>query len=123
MKMNLSFIEPHIPYEYIEEDSLRMSLMRRFAEAQDMRVVRALEEEMRDRFGPPPQEARDFVTIAALRVACAAAKIDRIDEANGRAVFRRIGSHDIAKVVDLKGKSAAAKLSELIRACTSSRRA
>ena len=123
VKMNLSFIEPHIPYEYIEEDSLRMSLMRRFAEAQDMRVVLALEEEMRDRFGPPPQEARDFVTIAALRVACAAAKIDRIDEANGRAVFRRIGSHDIAKVVDLKGKSAAAKLSELIRACTSSRRA
>ena len=117
VKMNLSFIEPHIPYEYIEEDALRMSLMRRFAEAQDMRVVRALEAEMRDRFGPPPQKARDFVTFAALRVACAAAKIGRIDEANGRAVFYRVGTRDIATVVDLKGKSAAAKLSELIRAC------
>lgn len=118
VRLNLSFIEPHIPYEYIEEDALRMSLMRRFAEAQDMRVVRALEAEMRDRFGPPPDEARDFVSLSALRVACAVAKIGCIDEANGRAVLYRAGTRDIAAVVDLKGKSVAARLSELIRACT-----
>ena len=118
VRLNLSFIEPHIPYEYIEEDALRMILMRRFAEAQDMRVVRALEAEMRDRFGPPPDEARDFVSLSALRVACAVAKIGCIDEANGRAVLYRAGTRDIAAVVDLKGKSVAARLSELIRACT-----
>ena len=118
VRLNLSFIEPHIPYGYIEEDALRMSLMRRFAEAQDMRVVRALEAEMRDRFGPPPDEARDFVSLSALRVACAVAKIGCIDEANGRAVLYRAGTRDIAAVVDLKGKSVAARLSELIRACT-----
>ena len=81
------------------------------------RVVRALEAEMRDRFGPPPDEARDFVSFSALRVACTAAKIGCIDEANGRAVLYRAGTRDIAAVVDLKGKSVAARLSELIRAC------
>ena len=67
---------------------------------------------------PPPDEARDFVSLSALRVACAVAKIGCIDEANGRAVLYRAGTRDIAAVVDLKGKSVAARLSELIRACT-----
>ena len=104
------------PCEYIDEDVQRMSLMKRFAEAQDMRVVRALEDEMRDRFGPPPPEAKEFVSTVALRVACASAGIDRIDMTGDRAVFYKAGSGKISGVETLRSRTASGKISELIRA-------
>ena len=115
VKLNLDFVNPRIPYEYIEEDAQRMSLLKRFAEAQDQRIVNALTAEMQDRFGPLPDEVREFVKVASLRVACANAGISNIDTKGTRAVFYKIGSRDIALVHDLRGKTAAAKLGELLR--------
>ena len=122
VKLNLDFTNPRLPCDYIEEDVQRMSLMKRFAEAQDMRVVRALEDEMRDRFGPPPPEAKEFVSTAALRVACAAAGIDRIDMTGDRAVFYRVGSSEVSHVETLRSRTASGKISELIRAVARLRR-
>ena len=116
VRLNLDFASPRLPYEYIEEDVQRMSLMKRFAEAQDMRVVRALADEMRDRFGPPPEAAREFVQIAGLRVACAAAGIDHVDTKDARALLYKAGSREVFKVVDLRAKNSAGKIKELIRA-------
>ena len=116
VKLNLDFATPRIPYEYIEEDVQRLSLMKRFAEAQDVRIVKALAEEMKDRFGPLPDEAKEFVRIAELRVVCAAAGISNVDVKGTRAVFYKTGSREVFKVIDLKGKTAARKLSELMSA-------
>ena len=115
VKLNLDFANPRLPYEYIEEDVQRLSLMKRFAEAQDVRVVKALAAEMKDRFGPLPDEAKEYVRIAELRVLCAAASIDHIDVNGTRAVFYKTGSRDIASVSTLRGKTADAKIGELIR--------
>ena len=115
VKLNLDFANPRLPFEYIEEDVHRMSLMKRFAEAQDVRIVRALADEMQDRFGPLPAEAAEFVRIAELRVRCAQAGVDHLDVKETRAVFYRNGSRDIHRVVDLRGRTAEAKLGELIR--------
>ena len=116
VKLNLDFANPRLPYEYIEEDVQRLSLMKRFAEAQDVRIVKALAAEMKDRFGPLPDEAKEYVRIAELRVLCAAASIEHIDVKGTRAVFYKTGSRDVFKVIDLKGKTADRKLSELIAA-------
>ena len=115
VKLNLDFANPRLPYEYIEEDVQRLSLMKRFAEAQDVRVVKALAAEMKDRFGPLPDEAKEYVRIAELRVLCAAASIDHIDVNGTQAVFYKTGSRDIASVSTLRGKTADAKIGELIR--------
>ncbi len=115
VKLNLDFANPRLPYDYIEEDVQRLSLMKRFAEAQDVRVVNALAAEMKDRFGPLPPEAEEFVRISKLRVLCANAGYGHIDVKGPRAVFYKVGSRDIAKVIDLKGKTAEAKLGDLIR--------
>ena len=115
VKLNLDFANPRLPYEYIEEDIQRLSLMKRFAEAQDVRIVKALAAEMKDRFGPLPDEAKEYVRIAELRVLCAAVSIDHIDVKGTRAVFYRTGSRDVFKVIDLKGKTPDRKLTELIR--------
>ena len=115
VKLNLDFTSPRLPYEYIEEDVQRLSLMKRFAEAQDVQIVKALAAEMKDRFGPLPDEAKEYVRIAELRVLCATASIDHIDAKETRAVFYKAGSRDVFKVIDLKGKTSDRKLSELIR--------
>ena len=131
VKLNLDFIDPSpasddeesaasLPYSYVEEDAQRMSFLKRFAEATDERVIKALAEELEDRFGPLPPAASRLVTLARLRVKCAAAKISNIDVRNGRAVFYRVGSRDIAFVRDLKGKTTDRKLKELT-ACVSAK--
>ena len=116
VKLNLDFANPRLPYEYIEEDVQRLSLMKRFAEAQDIRIVKALAAEMKDRFGPLPDEAKEYVRISELRVLCASVSIDHIDVKGTRAVLYRTGSREVFKVIDLKGRTADRKLSELIRA-------
>ncbi len=102
-----------LPYSYVEEDVQRMSFMKRFAEAMDVKVVSALAAELRDRFGPLPPPAKRLVALAKLRVACAAAKISNIDVKDRRAVFYRAGSRDVAFVRDLKGRTPDRKIAEL----------
>ena len=116
VKLNLDFANPRLPFDYIEEDSHRMSLLKRFAEAQDLRAVHALAAEMKDRFGPPPPEADEFVRVAELRVRCAMAGISNVDAKGTRAVLYRSGSDKIFKVVDLPGKTPRKKLAELAAA-------
>ena len=125
VRLNLDFIDASpasedeesaaaLPYGYMEEDAQRMSFLKRFAEATNEKIVNALAEEIEDRFGPMPSAAKRLVTLARLRVRCAAARISNIDVRNGRAVFYRVGERDIAFVRDLKGKTADRKLRELI---------
>ena len=123
VKLNLDFANPRIPFTYIEEDAQRLSLMRRFAEAQDRKAVKALAVEMEDRFGPLPPEAKEYVRVALLRTECAAARIASIDVKGPQAVFYKVGSRDIAFVERLRGTDAATKLSELLRAARRSDRA
>ncbi len=116
VKLNLDFVNPHLPYDYIEEDIQRLSLMKRFAEATDLKVVAALAEEMRDRFGPLPSAAEEFVKVSELRVDCARHRVTNIDVKDDRAVFYRLGSREIALVITLKGLTPFRRLAELRRA-------
>ena len=116
VKLNLDFANPRLPYDYIEEDVQRLSLMKRFAEAQDVRVVKALKAEMKDRFGPLPPEAEEFVRIAELRVVCANAGVEHVDVKGQRAVFYRIGDPRPDKVTDLRSKTSAGRIAELLSA-------
>ena len=126
VKLNLDFIDSSpasedessaaaLPYEYVEEDAQRMSFLKRFAEAMDEKVVHALEAELKDRFGPLPSAAKRMVRLAELRVRCAARGVGIIDVKGNRAVLYKAGSRDIAKVVELRGKTADRKIAELLR--------
>ena len=130
VRLNLDFIDPSpasaddsaaasLPYNYVEEDVQRMSYLKRFAEATDHRVIAALAAELKDRFGPLPPAAKRFVRIADLRVACAAARIGIVDAKGTRAILYRNGTREIAKVVDLRGKTPDKKLNELMSSLTS----
>lgn len=124
VRLNLDFIDlspasgdteaaAALPYDYIEEDVQRMSYLKRFAEATNRRVVAALANELRDRFGPLPPAARRFVRLANLRIACAAAGVGIVDATGSRAILYKNSTREIAKVVDLRGKTPDCKISEL----------
>ena len=125
VKLNLDFIDwspasedddssAALPYHYVEEDAQRISLIKRFAEAMDERVVKALAKEMKDRFGPLPKSALRMVRLALLRVKAAQSGIGIIDVKEKRAILYRNGSRDIVKVLDLRGKNADRKIYELM---------
>ncbi len=58
-----------LPESYIADVGVRLSLYKRFASALEEHEVEALSEEMQDRFGRPPPEARRYVHLMALKVA------------------------------------------------------
>jgi transcription-repair coupling factor (superfamily II helicase) len=60
--------EARIPEDYIEHPSERIDFYRRLAHAQGMDEVARIEDEITDRFGPLPREARSLFTGARIRV-------------------------------------------------------
>jgi transcription-repair coupling factor (superfamily II helicase) len=60
-------LEHYLPEEYIDDIGLRLSLYRRFATADDEQAIEDLAEEMEQRFGAPPSQARDFVRVMSLK--------------------------------------------------------
>ncbi len=60
--------EARIPEDYIEHPSERIDFYRRLAHAQEMDEVAQIEDELTDRFGPLPREARSLLTGARIRV-------------------------------------------------------
>lgn len=64
----LSFdVEALLPETYVPDVGVRLSLYKRLAEATDEDEVRVLADEMEDRFGRPPPEARRYVHLMRLK--------------------------------------------------------
>ena len=61
-------VEALLATEYVAEVGVRLSLYKRFASAVDEAEVDDLAQELENRFGPPPLEARRFVELMRLKV-------------------------------------------------------
>lgn len=88
VEMQLTFLQlsPHatgdaqaaLPYTYIEEEGMRVRLYRRIAALVEMEEITALREELRDRFGPPPQPVERLLKIATIRIQAAERDVAQI---------------------------------------------
>jgi len=56
-----------LPEEYVSDVGVRLSLYKRLASAIDEAHVAEIAEEMENRFGPPPEDARRFVALMGLK--------------------------------------------------------
>ncbi|MCV7106716.1 transcription-repair coupling factor [Mycolicibacterium chitae] len=63
-------VDAHLPPDYIGSDRLRLEGYRRLAAAADDDAVRAVVEELVDRYGPLPEPAQRLVAVAQLRLLC-----------------------------------------------------
>ncbi len=57
----------HLPDTYIADDDAKLDLYRRLARADELGDIAALREELRDRFGPLPEEADRLLIVSELR--------------------------------------------------------
>ena len=60
-------VDHHLPETYIDDVGVRLSFYKRFATAPDEGSIQDLAEEMEDRFGAPPEPARQLVRVMQLR--------------------------------------------------------
>jgi transcription-repair coupling factor (superfamily II helicase) len=72
-------VDLRIPAEYVPAVEQRMSLYKRASQARNQREVQALGEEVRDRYGPPPDEARTLLEFATQRLRAEALGISQVD--------------------------------------------
>lgn len=68
-----------IPEDYVADLSIRLSLYRRLADLDTDDEIENFGAELRDRFGPLPDEVRYLFKIAAIKSYCRRANIEKVD--------------------------------------------
>jgi transcription-repair coupling factor (superfamily II helicase) len=79
-------VDAHLPRDYIADEALRLEAYRKIAAVRDAGGVRAIREELRDRYGAPPPPAERLLAVAALRAAARRWGIREITTTPRRAV-------------------------------------
>lgn len=68
-----------IPEDYVPDLSIRLSLYRRLADLDTDDAIENFGAELRDRFGPLPDEVRWLFQVAAVKAYCRRANIEKVD--------------------------------------------
>ncbi|MDI6774423.1 MAG: transcription-repair coupling factor [Verrucomicrobiota bacterium] len=106
-----------IPYGYIEDESLRIAVYRRIAEATAPAELDALRAELADRFGPPPPAVERLLQTGRIRALAAARGIRQVETRGSRLILLR-GDEFLKKGAlfpRLHGAAPADRLAEIIR--------
>ena len=82
VEINVDFTA-FLPEGYIPDGSLRIEIYRKLARARSRPEFEAIQEELRDRFGPLPGAAREFVLVARLRALLEETGAIRLETAPG----------------------------------------
>ena len=61
-------VDAHLPRDYVADEALRLEAYRKIAAVRDAPGVRAVREELVDRYGPLPESAERLLAVAALKV-------------------------------------------------------
>jgi transcription-repair coupling factor (superfamily II helicase) len=80
-------VSAYIPEDYVGPQGTRIGLYKRLAEASTVRHIEALLEEMKDRFGPPPDPVRELLYVARIRILAASARVKSITRAGADIVL------------------------------------
>jgi len=68
----------YLPDEYINSQDAKLDIYRRLTHMTEIDEIRALEAEVRDRFGVVPEPARNFFAVALLRILGGASDIESV---------------------------------------------
>lgn len=73
-----------IPEEYIEDPDLRLSVYRKIASAKEIKALRNMLDELKDRFGKLPEKTERLIEIMELKVMAKNLYITKMDNLSGR---------------------------------------
>jgi transcription-repair coupling factor (superfamily II helicase) len=77
-------VNAYIPEEYIEDITLRLSLYRRIASSKTHGDLKALEFEIENRFGKPPENVKNLLDVMRLKIMARNLLITKIQDIQGR---------------------------------------
>jgi transcription-repair coupling factor (superfamily II helicase) len=90
----------HLSDVYVPDEAAKLELYRRLARAEGLSEIQAVREELRDRFGPPPDDAQGLLLVSELRALGALLGLETVlvkgDEA--RLTFARDASPRLARL-------------------------
>jgi transcription-repair coupling factor (superfamily II helicase) len=78
----------YIPTDYVLDDALRLGLYRRMADLPDEESIAAMAHELRDRFGPPPDEVANLLYQFRVRLLALRAGVEAVGGSNGQVSVR-----------------------------------
>jgi transcription-repair coupling factor (superfamily II helicase) len=76
-------IPAHLPTGYIKDTDVRLNLYRRLSSLKEETDLAGMAEEMKDRFGPAPQEVANLLKVMSLRLLLKRMRIQRVDVSPG----------------------------------------
>jgi transcription-repair coupling factor (superfamily II helicase) len=85
----------YLPESYIPDLNLRLALYQRLAQATDNAEAGAIEQELRDRFGPLPAPARNLLWVLRLRLLAIAAGVGAIQTEGPAFVVRMLPGREL----------------------------
>ncbi len=72
-------ITAFLPGDYVFDRDVRLNLYRRLSSLREKKDLNAIEEEIHDRFGPPPQEVKNLLAVMSIRILLKKMGITRLD--------------------------------------------
>ncbi len=94
-------IDAHLPTDYVESERLRLEMYKRLAEVRSEADVKAIEAELHDRYGTPPQPALNLLEVARFRLL---AREGGIAEVVSQGSYVRFGPADLLESKQLRLK-------------------
>jgi len=81
-------VDIRVPEEYLPQVNLRLNLYKRLASVEGLSEIDRIREEVRDRFGPPPEAIENLLRYGALKHLAKRLRLRSIDRTERRVVFR-----------------------------------
>ncbi len=106
-----------LPHGYVTEPQHRIEIYRKLAQATDKSALENLEEELRDRFGPPPPAVELLLLVAELKILAGEKAVTVIEVKDDKLMLTRHGDFITlgGKFPRLTKKVAGARLKEIKR--------
>ena len=107
----------YIPLDYIREAPHRIEIHRKLAQTGDMTSLRALREELRDRFGPLPPGVELLLKVRELKIMASERGVSAIETKEGKLMLTRNNDYIMGggKFPRLTRKEPVARLNEIRR--------
>jgi transcription-repair coupling factor (superfamily II helicase) len=78
----------NIPADYVNDKGMRLRIYRRMADTRTLAEVDSLEEEFKDRFGPPPEPVLHLLFQIKIKLLAEQANLASVNTENGQMVLR-----------------------------------
>jgi transcription-repair coupling factor (superfamily II helicase) len=88
-------ITAYLPDAYIPDLNLRLAIYQRISQADEEATVGAIEQELRDRFGPLPPAARNLLWVVRLRLLATVAGIGSVQTEGDAFVIRLLPGREL----------------------------